>query len=254
MILEEAINITNKIINERIANILLKELLETVEYANYTLFDLINFFKIRRMRELDIINSLCEKELFSYYRKYNTKVKELEVYKNTEFESDILKDLERSYEILSSYGIEADKNKELFHIEDIVNIDILQNSINEMKIYETTILKEKMIDDINDSFAKKILVTYIPDISFNKIYNYLKIQLLAEQNYINKNNTELVTNLYNRFLETKDFKLYKELSKDPYRLIFGNIKFDFVTYIDYMIKKDYIDKKENSDYLNKVMK
>ena len=254
MILEQAIRITDEKVNRKISDTILGMLINDSEYSNYTLFDLINFFKIRRMRELDIINSLYEKELFSYYRKYNTKVKELEVYKNTEFEKGIREELTRAYEILLSYGIEPNKSKNLFHIEDMVNIDILQNSIHEINIKETNIIKQNTIESINKAFAEQILVTDISGVSFIKLYNFLKIQLLAEQNYINKNNIDLIIELYNAYLSGEKGTLYKELSNDPYRLELDDIKFDFVTYIDYMIKKDYTDKKENPNYLNKEIK
>ena len=60
MVLGSAIKISDKKVNAKIADTLLKKL---------------------------TITPLDEMELFSYYRKYNTKVKELEVYKNIEFDA-----------------------------------------------------------------------------------------------------------------------------------------------------------------------
>lgn len=255
MLLKDACLEINKSIRTKINSTKLGNFIDVDDYSNYTLFDFLNIYKIRRMQELGYINDVQEKQLILLYKKYNTKLLELKSYSELhEFTKTIQEEMLRIEDELEFYSIHPNRKTFIINIEDMVDFDIRQNSYMELENVPTYMLNDDSFRKINSSFINKIFNKSTKEIDFAKIYNILKIQLLSEERFTFTNDVKRVEDTYYKYLIDKDEDIYKELSSDPYQLNLDEIHFDIIKYIDWTITRDHKKTNDIPKFLNKEIR
>lgn len=255
MLLKDICSEINKSLKLKINNTKLSTLIGGEDYANYTLFDFLNIYKIRRMKELGYINNIVEKQLIVLYKKYNTKLLEIKNYsENHEFVKTLQEELLRIEDELEFYSIHPNRKNSLITIENMVDFEINQHSYRYLDEVPTFMLNSERIEKLNESFVSKIFNTTSKEIDFAVVYNLLKIAFLSEERFIFSNDAIRVEEDYKKYLITQDKKIYEELSKEPYSLMLDGVKFDIVNYMTWTITRDFQKQNQTPKYINKEIR
>ena len=244
MSLEEPIAKYNKSLSDRLISMKLGDLVGSeVDYHNYSLFDFINVFKIKRLTECGYINESVEKDLMDALRRYRTKLSETVAYgKNKVFTDETkrqavydkaMKDMVNARKELISYGIDPNINNTI-KLEDIINFDIRRRSIYNIQNDATRAFPSDIIKQLGEQFSARIFRITKKDKDYLELYNLLKLEYLKNQKYIGTNDKDIVEKEYISYKTNKDENIKTELSNDPYNLIFDMLQFDFTSFIDYL--------------------
>lgn len=267
MVLNEALEDYNNKVKDRLIGFKLSEFIGVdSDLHNYSLSEFINMFKIKRMAETGRISEDLKDKLIYAIRKYNTKELELKTLKKSTkatFEistsSNAIEDLIEKYtaeskkykDFLMKYGIDVDVENNI-KLENIIDYDIDRKSIYFTKMDSTKLYSQKKITELSQQFLTRVLKLTNNDKQTKenlKLYNLAKIEFLVEEKYINSTYKDDLIAFYEDALKanydgpyTEPEKIendqFKELTGDPFNLVFKSLEFDFTSFIDYLIKKD----------------
>ena len=254
MRLSESTKKYNKSLSDRICSIKLKDLITSEEGSHdYTLFDFINMFKIKRLSECGLINETTERELMSVLNKYRNKAREMSKLPVDEPTTAIRMDLINKAEnelinarnILMKYGVDPNPNNALgIGIEDIVDYDIERNSYYDGYHPTTKIVDGNTMDILNKQLVTKIFKleltgTNDSDVKSNiDLYNKIKLDHLVQQKYIPKEYKDVIINSIETGDSSNQDELKKELSEGPCYLIFDEFRIDLSAFVDFLNHRD----------------
>lgn len=243
----------NNILNDRLISMRVKDLIgdELKELKGYSLFDFINILKILRMFELGRITKEEKEELLIALETYNEKLLETARLPKTMTDPVAIKfardkaidEMGIVREELTNKGIDPNP-KNTIKIEDIVKFDVLSRLDSKSSTQTNTqIFKSDVVKQLSERFSTEVLRISENDKENIELYNLLKLEYLKYRKFIGLSDKTIVEEEYLMAYEKTDDEelkeeIRKELSVDPYNLVFTTLPFDITSFIDYLNAKD----------------
>ncbi len=243
----------NNILNDRLISMRVKDLIgdELKELKGYSLFDFINILKILRMFELGRITKEEKEELLIALETYNEKLLETARLPKTMTDPVAIKfardkaidEMGIVREELINKGIDPNP-KNTIKIEDIVKFDVLSRLDSKSSAQTNTqIFKSDVVKQLSERFSTEVLRISENDKENVELYNLLKLEYLKYRKFIGSSDKAIVEEEYLMAYEKTDDEelkeeIRKELSVDPYNLVFTTLPFDITSFIDYLNAKD----------------